>query len=179
MPVAPIHVRMVELTVSSEPCCTCSTLVKFIANTMEWHDESLVHCQARGATILSRSGLIENELNGLFMIERIGVAERSSRIVKHNGVAYFSGQVCEGESVAEQTQGCLDKIDALLSEAGSSREQILQATIWLADIKDFAELNEVWNAWVPEGHAPARACGEVKLARSILKVEILITAAYV
>jgi len=147
MPVAPIHVRMVELTVSSEPCCTCSTLVKFIANTMEWHEESLVHCQARGATILSRSG--------------------------------FSGQVCEGESVAEQTQGCLDKIDALLTEAGSSREQILQATIWLADIKDFAELNEVWNAWVPEGHAPARACGEVKLARSILKVEILITAAYV
>lgn len=112
------------------------------------------------------------------MIERIGVTERASRIVKHNGVVYFSGQVCEGDSVAEQTQGCLDKIDALLTEAGSSREQMLQATIWLADIADFAELNEVWNSWVPDGHAPARACGEAKLARPILKVEIIVTAAY-
>jgi enamine deaminase RidA (YjgF/YER057c/UK114 family) len=43
---------------------------------------------------------------------------------------------------------------------------------------DFAALNEVWNAWVPTGHAPARACGEAKLAREILKVEVIVTAAY-
>lgn len=42
---------------------------------------------------------------------------------------------------------------------------------------DFAEMNAVWDAWVPEGHAPARACGEARLARDVLKVEILITAA--
>jgi len=53
---------------------------------------------------------------------------------------------------------------------------MLRATIWLADMSDFAGLNEVWNEWVPEGYAPARACGEAKLAREILKVEIIVDA---
>ena len=112
------------------------------------------------------------------MIERIGAGVRSSRIVKHNGVAYITGQVAEGDTIQDQVQTCLDKIDALLIEAGSSREKMLRVTIWLADMADFAGLNEVWNAWVPEGHAPARACGEAKLARDILKVEFIVDAAY-
>lgn len=111
------------------------------------------------------------------MIERIYTGARMSKIVKHNGVAWLCGQVGDGASVAEQTKDCLSRIDALLKEAGSSREQILQAVIWLADMKDFQEMNSVWDAWVPEGHAPARACGEAKLAREDLKVEIIITAA--
>jgi enamine deaminase RidA (YjgF/YER057c/UK114 family) len=82
------------------------------------------------------------------------------------------------DSIQDQTQQCLDKIDALLGEAGSSNKQLLQATVWLSDMGYFADMNSVWNAWVPEGHAPARACGEAKLARKGLKVEILVTAAY-
>ena len=101
---------------------------------------------------------------------------RMSKIVKHNGVAYLSGQVGSGASVTEQTRDCLLRVDALLEKAGSSREQMLQVVIWLADMKDFAEMNAVWDAWVPEGQAPARACGEAKLARSELKVEIIVTA---
>ena len=112
------------------------------------------------------------------MITRIDTSARMSKIVKHNGVAYLCGQVGEGETVADQTRDCLSRVDALLEKAGSSREQMLQAVIWLADIKDFAEMNAVWDAWVPEGHAPARACGEAKLARDVLKVEIIVTAAY-
>lgn len=112
------------------------------------------------------------------MIERIHTATKMSKIVKHNGVAYLCGQVGEGATVAEQTAECLSRIDALLVDAGSSREQLLQAIIWLADMKDVAEMNTVWNAWVPEGFSPARACGEAKLARAELKVEIIITAAY-
>lgn len=112
------------------------------------------------------------------MIERIDTGARSSKIVKHNGVAYLTGQVAEGGSIQEQTRLCLEKIDALLVQAGSSREKMLRVTIWLADMKDFAGLNEVWNAWVPEGHAPARACGEAKLAREELKVEFIVDAAY-
>jgi len=111
------------------------------------------------------------------MIERIETQTRMSRIVKHNGVVYLCGQVGAGESVAEQTRDCLSRIDGLLAKAGSSREHILQAVIWLSDMADFAEMNEVWDAWVPEGHAPARACGEARLARDVLKVEIIITAA--
>ena len=111
------------------------------------------------------------------MIERMHTNARSSKIVKHNGIVYLTGQVAEGETVTEQTRKCLSNIDALLEEAGSDNKHILQATIWLADISDFAEMNEVWNAWVPTGHAPARACGETKLARDILKIEFIITAA--
>ena len=112
------------------------------------------------------------------MITRIDTSARMSKIVKHNGTAYLCGQVGEGETVADQTRDCLSRVDALLEKAGSSREQMLQAVIWLADMSDFAEMNAVWDAWVPEGHAPARACGEAKLARDVLKVEIIVTAAY-
>ncbi|WP_114389577.1 RidA family protein [Notoacmeibacter marinus] len=111
------------------------------------------------------------------MIERLDTSTRMSKIVKHNGVAYLCGQVGEGETVAEQTRECLSRIEALLQKAGSSPEHILQAVIWLADMADFAEMNAVWDAWVPEGHAPARACGEAKLARPVLRVEIIVTAA--
>jgi enamine deaminase RidA (YjgF/YER057c/UK114 family) len=113
------------------------------------------------------------------MIERIETGQRMSKIVKHGGVAYLCGQVGAGESITDQTQDCLARVDALLKQAGSSREHILQATIWVADMADFAQMNAVWDAWVPEGHAPARACGEAKLARAELKVEVIVTAAVV
>lgn len=112
------------------------------------------------------------------MIERIGTSVRMSKIVKHSGVVYLCGQVGEGSTVAAQTRNCLLRIETLLAEAGSSPERILQAIVWLADISDFAEMNTVWDAWVPTDHAPARACGEAKLARTDLKVEIIVTAAY-
>ena len=111
-------------------------------------------------------------------IERIKTNERASKIIKHNGTVYLSGQVGGGESVTEQAEDCLGRVDALLLEAGSSREQMLQAIVWLSDMSYFAEFNTVWNEWVPEGYAPARACGEAKLAREILKVEVIVTAAY-
>ena len=112
------------------------------------------------------------------MIERQEIGQRMSKIVKHNGTVYLCGQVGAGDSVTEQTEDCLARVDALLEQAGSSRQQILQAIIWVADMADFAEMNAVWDAWVPEGHAPARACGEAKLARPELKVEVIVTAAY-
>ncbi len=111
------------------------------------------------------------------MIERMHTGARMSKIVKHNGTVYLCGQVGEGATVAEQTADCLARVDALLADAGSSREHMLQAVIWLADMADFAEMNAVWDAWVPDGHAPARACGEAKLARDVLKVEVIVTAA--
>ena len=112
------------------------------------------------------------------MIERIHINERSSKIVKHNGVVYLTGQVAEGETIQDQVRICLQKIETLLEEAGSSKEQMLRVTIWLADMGDFKGLNEVWNMWVPDGHAPARACGQAKLARDELKVEFIVDAAY-
>ncbi len=112
------------------------------------------------------------------MIERIDSGKRMSQIVKHNGTVYLAGQVGEGATVAEQTRDCLAKVDALLAKAGSSKEQVLQAIIWLDDMANFAEMNEVWDAWVAPGNAPARACGEAKLATPDFNVEVTVIAAY-
>jgi len=112
------------------------------------------------------------------MIERLHTSQRMSQIVKHNETVYLAGQVGEGATVAEQTQDCLVQVDKLLAEAGTSKENILQAIIWLDDMADFAEMNAVWDAWVPEGAAPARACGDAKLAAPKFKVEITVIAAY-
>ncbi|MEW9613379.1 RidA family protein [Shinella sp. S4-D37] len=110
------------------------------------------------------------------MIERLDIGTRMSKIVKHHGIVYLCGQVGEGETIADQTRTCLERVDSLLKRAGSSRCHLLQATIWLASMKDFEEMNAVWDAWVPPGFAPARACGEAKLARPELGVEIIVTA---
>jgi enamine deaminase RidA (YjgF/YER057c/UK114 family) len=111
-------------------------------------------------------------------IERHHSNQRMSQIVVHGDTIYLAGQVgTEGASVTQQTQDCLDKIDALLAEVGSDKTRILQAVIWLADMGDFAEMNAVWDAWVAEGQAPARACGEAKLAAPGYTVEIIVTAA--
>ena len=111
------------------------------------------------------------------MIERLQTSKRMSRIVKHGGVAYLCGQVGDGATVQEQTRDCLGRVERLLEEAGSSRDRILQAIVWLPDMADFDGMNEVWDTWIPEGHAPARACGEARLARDELRVEITVTAA--
>ena len=111
-------------------------------------------------------------------IVRHHTGQRSSKIVSYNGVIYLTGQVDDThEDAAGQTRACLEKIEALLEEAGSDKTRILHTTIWLADINDFAEMNSVWDNWVAPGHAPARACGESKLARPVLKVEFLVIAA--
>ena len=68
-------------------------------------------------------------------------------------------------------------MDRLLAEAGTDKTRILKAQIWLADIADFAEMNAVWDQWVPQGHCPARATGEAKLATPDYKVEVIVTAA--
>jgi enamine deaminase RidA (YjgF/YER057c/UK114 family) len=111
-------------------------------------------------------------------ITRKHTGQRMSQIVAHGDTIYLAGQGgTAGASVEQQTKDCLDKIEALLAEAGSDKTRILQTVIWLADMKDFAEMNAVWDAWVPEGQAPARACGEAKLAREDLLVEFIVTAA--
>ena len=105
---------------------------------------------------------------------------RMSKIVIHNGVVYTSGQTAgdAGDCVKAQTQATLDKVDALLKEAGTSKSHALSATIWLKDInRDFKGMNEVWNAWVDPENKPVRATVEAAMARDILLVEIQVTAA--
>ena len=113
-------------------------------------------------------------------IDRRHSNQRMSQIVVHGETVYLAGQVAlekAGAGVADQTRDILQRIDALLVEAGSDKSRILSATIWLSDMRDFEAMNEVWDAWVPDGHAPARACVEARLAFTKFNVEIGIIAA--
>ena len=111
-------------------------------------------------------------------ITRIQAGPRMSQAVVHGDTVYLAGQVgAPGESVTNQTQAILGQIEALLAETGSEKAKILSATIWLADMADFAEMNAVWDQWVDGRDAPARATGEARLATPDYKVEIIIVAA--
>lgn len=111
-------------------------------------------------------------------ITRIGQGPRMSQAVIHGDTIYLAGQVgAPGKSVTEQTKAVLAEIEALLAQTGSSKDHLLMATIWLADMADFAEMNAVWDAWIAGVPAPARATGEARLATPDYKVEIIIIAA--
>jgi enamine deaminase RidA (YjgF/YER057c/UK114 family) len=68
------------------------------------------------------------------------------------------------------------QIDRLLHEAGTDKTKILSATIYLADMNDYAAMNAVWDAWVPQGETPARATVEARLANPAYRVEMQIVA---
>ena len=103
-----------------------------------------------------------------------------SKIVVHNGTVYTSGQTAAdaGSSIEEQTRACLDKVDALLEQAGTNKSHALQATIWVKDIAaDFKGMNGIWNAWVDPSNKPVRATVQADMARPAILVEIQVTAA--
>ena len=105
--------------------------------------------------------------------------QRMSQIVIHGDTIYLAGQVAADASadITVQTQQVLQKVDDLLAEAGSDNSKILSAQIWIASMGHFAAMNAVWDAWVPEGSAPARACIEARLASPDLLVEVGVIAA--
>lgn len=113
------------------------------------------------------------------MIQRFDVGPRMSELAVHNGVAYLAGQVPEDTSldIVGQTGQVLEAIDALLAQAGTDKTRILRAQIYLADIADFAGMNQAWDAWVAAGHTPPRATVQAPLADPGWKVEIVVTAA--
>ncbi len=113
-------------------------------------------------------------------LTRIEPGPRMSQAVVYNGTATLAGQVAldaPGTSVTDQTKAILKRIDTVLAAAGTDKTKLISATIWLADIANFAEMNAVWDAWVAPGCAPARATVEAKLAAPQFTVEIAVTAA--
>jgi enamine deaminase RidA (YjgF/YER057c/UK114 family) len=113
-------------------------------------------------------------------IQRFDTGPRMSQIVVHGDTVYLAGVVANtaaGKSVTEQTQEVLSIIDSHLVKAGSDKSKLLTATIYLIDMKTFAEMNAVWDSWVAAGNTPARATVEAKLAAPRYAVEIMVTAA--
>ncbi len=112
-------------------------------------------------------------------IERKGTTARYSDAVIHNGVAYIVEvpSSTDGE-VAQQTSEVLDSLARQLAAVGSDKSRILMATVYLTDLADYDEMNRVWDAWLPPGGAPSRACVKVAgLAQPGWRIEIALTAA--
>ena len=112
-------------------------------------------------------------------ITRYGAGARMSQAVVHGDTVYLAGQVADdtSEGVAGQTAQILAKIDARLKEAGSDKSKLLSANLWISDMRQFNEMNKVWDAWISPGNAPCRACVEATLAAPQYQVEIMVTAA--
>jgi enamine deaminase RidA (YjgF/YER057c/UK114 family) len=113
-------------------------------------------------------------------IEHLHPAKRLSDATIHNGVIYLAGQVPENADapIREQTRNVLGQIDRLLAAVGSGRERLLSVTIYLAQIADYAAMNEVWDEWIAQApQGPARATVEARLADPQWRIEIQVTAA--
>jgi enamine deaminase RidA (YjgF/YER057c/UK114 family) len=113
-------------------------------------------------------------------IQRFESGPRMSQVVVHGNTVYLAGVVANktaGESVTRQTQEILSIIDGHLARAGTDKTRLLSATIYITDMKTFAEMNAVWDGWVSQGNTPARATVEARLAAPQYNVEIMVTAA--
>jgi enamine deaminase RidA (YjgF/YER057c/UK114 family) len=113
-------------------------------------------------------------------IERHETGPRMSKAVVHGDTVYLAGIVADapkGKGTADQTKNILSQIDGFLARAGTDKNKLLSANIWITDMANFAEMNAVWDAWLSPGNAPARATVEAKLASPDYKVEIMVVAA--
>lgn len=111
-------------------------------------------------------------------IQRYGTTRRYSDSVVHNGTVYLVEVPSNPEGdISAQTANLLCSVDALLAQAGSDKSKLLMVTVYLADMADYESMNAVWDAWVPDGQAPTRACVEARLANPGWRVEMAITAA--
>ncbi|MCZ6888553.1 MAG: RidA family protein [Gammaproteobacteria bacterium] len=112
-------------------------------------------------------------------ITRRHVGPRMSLAVQHNGVVYLAGQVGDDQraDVTTQTQQILAKIDGLLEECGTDKSKLLWAQLWVTDMRNFAAMNTVWDAWIDPENPPVRAGLCSALAAPDFKVEIMVMAA--
>lgn len=111
-------------------------------------------------------------------ISRIDFDTRIHHCVVHNGTVYLTGQVAQpGQSAAHQMREVLAKVDDLLAKAGTDKTRILHAQMWLDDVRDFDEVNTIWDEWMPKEHAPARSSGQGRMAKPGMLVELIVTAA--
>ena len=113
-------------------------------------------------------------------IQRIDVGPRMSKAVVNGNTVYLAGIVAndpKGKDTTAQTKDILAQIDGFLAKCGTDKSKLLTANIWITDMKNFAAMNAVWDAWVSQGNTPARATVEAKLATPDYLVEIMVVAA--
>ena len=101
-----------------------------------------------------------------------------SLVTEYNGILYLTGRTCgDYPDIKGQTKGVLAIIDETLAKYGSDKEHILRVQIFLQDVlRDFDQMNEVWEEWVVKGKEPARATVQAEMAADDRLVEMVVTA---
>jgi len=101
-----------------------------------------------------------------------------SRAVEYHGFVFLAGITAKDTSkdIKGQTAEVLEQIDELLETHGTDKTRLLQAQIWVKDIRDRDAMNELWSAWLSKDGAPARACVQANMADPRLLVEIMVVA---
>ena len=106
-----------------------------------------------------------------------------SQAIKSNGFVFASGQIpldpatmqiVEG-GIREQTERVMNNLGAVLQAAGSSFERVVKTTVYLKDLTDFGEMNEVYGGFFKET-PPARSTVEVSRLPRDVRVEIDVIA---
>ena len=113
------------------------------------------------------------------MIQRLHPGPRMSQAVVHGDTVYLAGQVADDPSVdvAGQTRQILRGSIACSPRRAPTRRGSCRRRSISRTSATFAQMNFAWDAWVPDGHTPARATVEAKLAAPQYKVEIQVIAA--
>jgi enamine deaminase RidA (YjgF/YER057c/UK114 family) len=141
-----------------------------------WREGKVASSGRHGDALSKPRNILENTMS----IQRFETGPRMSQVVVHGDTVYLAGIVANktaGESVTKQTQEVLSIIDSHLAKAGTDKSKLLSTTIYITDMKNFAEMNAVWDGWVSVGNTPARATVEVNLAGPKYGVEIMVIAA--
>ncbi|MCC3279965.1 Rid family detoxifying hydrolase [Arthrobacter sp. zg-Y40] len=108
-----------------------------------------------------------------------------SQAVRAGGLVFVSGQLpldpvtgeLTGSTAAEQAEQSLRNIEAILGAAGTSLDKVVKTTVLLADINDFAAVNEVYSRFFHGEVLPARAAYAVAALPKGAQVEIELVAA--
>lgn len=112
-------------------------------------------------------------------VTKTGGSTRFSAIAKHNGQIHLAGQVSQlkDASIVEQANDVFGKVDCLLEEAGSGRDNLISVQVWLSDMDDYEGMNNAWDHWVSNINPPTRVCVEARLAQPHYRIEVLAIAA--
>ena len=111
-------------------------------------------------------------------IERLNPCPRWSDATIYRGIAHFVEVPTDtSQPFVPQLEQLLHQAEKTLVAIGSDKSQLLSATIYLTERANALELNRLWEAWLPQGCAPSRACVLVELLDPAMLVEIVFVAA--
>ena len=106
-----------------------------------------------------------------------------SQGISANGFVFTSGQLAldpatgefVGEEIKEQTRQSLNNVKAILEAAGLTMDQVVKTTVFLKDMNDFAEMNQIYSEFFTEGNYPSRSA--VQVARlpkdGLVEIEVI------